>query len=424
MKWLIRLLQVVLVLLLILVGVGFLLPGSTEIEREVVIDTQQPLIFELVSDHQKIQQWSPWAKLDPKAEWVFAEQSSGVGASMSWTSEHPELGSGSATYVDYQAPSSVAMQLHMDGRGEGLTSFFLQPEGEAVKVVWRYEAVHDNLLARYLGLMLDNTLEQQFAQGLDDLKTLAESLPTIVTREISYEHNGVNLSGYFAYPAYPAQGEPVPGVVVVHEWWGHNDYARKRADMLAQLGYAAFALDMYGDNKLASHPKEAMAFMNEVVNTAGLAQERFNAGLTMLRGQSQVDGDKIAAIGYCFGGAVVLSAARSGADIDGVVSFHGGLSGLAPIAGTGVESQILVLNGEADPFVSEEHKTAFKAEMDAAGVDYSFVDYPGVQHSFTRPEATKVGEQYGLPLKYDAEADADSWRRMQDFFQAIFSESL
>ena len=419
MKWLIRLLQLVVVLLLLFVGVGFLLPGTTQVEREIVIDAGQPLLFALVSDHKKFQQWSPWAKLDPEAERVFAEQTSGIGASMSWNSHHMELGSGTATYVAYQPPSSVAMQLHMDGRGEGLASFTLQPEGEGVKVLWHYQTVHDNLVARYLGLILDNILGPQFTQGLNDLKRLAESLPTIETREISYEDNGVSLSGYFAYPAH---GEAVPGVVVVHEWWGHNDYARKRADMLAELGYAAFALDMYGDNKLASHPKEAMAFMSEVVNTAGLAQQRFNAGLQLLRSQQQVDGDKIAAIGYCFGGAVVLSAARSGADIAGVVSFHGGLSGLAPIAPRGADVRILVLNGEADPFVRDEHKAAFKQEMDAAAMRYRFVDYPGVQHSFTNPAATKVGEDFGLPLKYDAEADADSWQQMQDFFQNMFSE--
>ncbi|MCR6653777.1 MAG: dienelactone hydrolase family protein [Cellvibrionaceae bacterium] len=133
-----------------------------------------------------------------------------------------------------------------------------------------------------------------------------------------------------------------------------------------------------------------------------------------------MDPEKIAAIGYCFGGAVVLSMARSGVDLDGVVSFHGALEGLAPINQDGVKARFMVFNGAADPFVSEEAKQTFKTEMDGAGLTYEFIDYPGAMHTFTNPEADEKAATYGLPLKYDAAADQDSWQKTQEFFREIF----
>jgi dienelactone hydrolase len=193
-----------------------------------------------------------------------------------------------------------------------------------------------------------------------------------VKKEIEYPVNGVLLKGYLVYP----EGKKnLPGVLIVHEWWGHNAYARNRAEMLAQLGYAAFALDMYGDGKLATHPKQANEFMTQALNTQGAIQSRFSTALDILKNSPVTDDSKMAAMGYCFGGGVVLSMARSGVDLDGVISFHGSLQNLAPMA-PNVKAQFLVLNGAADPFVKPEHKQAFKNSMDQAKLSYQFIEYP------------------------------------------------
>ncbi len=207
--------------------------------------------------------------------------------------------------------------------------------------------------------------------------------------------------------------------MIVHEWWGHNAYARKRTDMLAELGYAAFALDMYGDGKLADHPKQANEFMTQAINSDGAIKKRFTAALKILKDSPITDDNKMAAIGYCFGGGVVLSMARAGMDLDGVVSFHGSLQNLAPIS-PNVTAKFLVLNGAADPFVTTEQKQTFKNSMDAAHLSYEFIEYPGALHAFTDSDATAKGEKFSLPLKYDAAADQASWDKMKVFLQTIF----
>ncbi|MEM8493635.1 MAG: dienelactone hydrolase family protein [Pseudomonadota bacterium] len=240
----------------------------------------------------------------------------------------------------------------------------------------------------------------------------------IKTQEVSYEADGVTLSGYVAWDD-AIEGKR-PGVLVVHEWWGHNDYAQRRARDLAELGYVGFALDMYGDGKLAEHPDDAGKFAQAVSSNFDGMKTRFEAAQQQLLGQEYVDGSRIAAIGYCFGGGVVLNMARAGAPLSGVVSFHGSL-GPIPGPAESVDVPMLVLNGAADPFVSAEVVTAFKEEMDAAGADYMFVNYPDVVHSFTNPGATEVGEKFGLPLVYNADADAQSWAAMQEFFERVFA---
>ncbi|MEM9379457.1 MAG: dienelactone hydrolase family protein [Planctomycetota bacterium] len=242
----------------------------------------------------------------------------------------------------------------------------------------------------------------------------------IQTEEITYESDGLSLTGYLALPE-GAEGA-VPAVVVVHEWWGHNDYVRGRAEQLAGLGYAAFALDMYGDGKLAKHPEDAQAFMQEAMSDADVTAARFEAALEVLVSRDGVDPERTAAIGYCMGGAVVLGMARRGADLDAVVSFHGSL-GTQEAAGEGaVTSRVLVCTGADDPFVPKEDVDAFRAEMDAAKASYEVVEYPGVVHAFTNPGATAKGESFGLPLKYDAKADADSWDRMRALFGEAFGD--
>lgn len=239
----------------------------------------------------------------------------------------------------------------------------------------------------------------------------------IAGQEVTYTANGTTLKGYIAHPA--AGGGKRPGVLVVHEWWGNNDYTRKRADMLAQLGYVAIAIDMYGDGKLADHPKDAGAFSGEVRKNMDVAEKRFRAAMSLLQSQPDVDRDRIAAIGYCFGGGIVLEMARRGVDLDGVVSFHGSLPTQTPAKAGGVKAKVLVLNGEADSFIKPEQIDAFKKEMAAAGVDYRFINYPGAVHAFTNPDATENGKKFNIPLAYDANADKQSWDEMQKFLTTV-----
>lgn len=240
----------------------------------------------------------------------------------------------------------------------------------------------------------------------------------IKTREIQYQVDGKSFTGYLAYDD-SIEGKR-PGILVVHEWWGHNDYVRKRAEMLAQLGYTAFALDMYGSGNLADHPKDAMKFMQAVVSDMDVAEQRFQAGLNLLRNQPQVDNKRIAAIGYCFGGSTALHMARQGADLDAVVSFHGALDTETPAQKGEVKARLLILTGAADPMIPAGEVDAFRAEMDAAGVDYSIHTYPEAKHAFTNPAADSFGKRFELPLAYDAKADADSWLKMRDFLAKVF----
>ncbi len=243
----------------------------------------------------------------------------------------------------------------------------------------------------------------------------------VVTKNITYKAGDTEMKGMLAFDNTTMAKRP--GVLVIHEWWGHNDYARKRAKMLAQLGYVALAVDMYGGGKTAAHPDDAGKFANAVGGNPELAKQRYDAALKTLKQQLNVDGDKIAAIGYCFGGGILLNMARMGTDINGVVSFHGSLATKNPAKKGDIVTRIRVFNGEADPFVKPEHIKAFEEEMKAAGADYKLVNYPGAKHSFTSKEATAKGKKFGLPLEYNALADKDSWLQTQAFFKEIFGET-
>jgi dienelactone hydrolase len=209
--------------------------------------------------------------------------------------------------------------------------------------------------------------------------------------------------------------------VVVHEWWGLNDYARRRARELAELGYAALAVDMYGDGKHTQHAHEAKAWMNDAVSNAAASMARAQAGLELLKSQAEVDPERVAAIGYCFGGKIVLDMARAGMDLDGVVSFHGVLAG-APAEKGKVKARVLVLNGAADTFISADDIAGFKKEMDNAGVNYRFVNYPKARHGFTSKDADRLAKENNLDLAYNAKADKASWKEMQQFFKTIFRQ--
>jgi len=237
--------------------------------------------------------------------------------------------------------------------------------------------------------------------------------------DVSYTVDGMTMKGYVVYDA-SVQG-PRPGVLVVHEWWGQNEYARHRADMLAELGYTALALDMYGEGRHAHHPDEAGKMSGEVFKNFETAKARFNAALDLLKKNPNVIPEKVAAVGYCFGGAIVLNMARQGIPLRGVVSFHGNYAAVKPAEKGTVTAKMLVLHGADDKFSSQQQIDDFKKEMADAGVDMRFISYPGAMHAFSNPEADKLGQEFHIPLAYNADADKKSWDEMKKFLTEIFA---
>jgi len=233
---------------------------------------------------------------------------------------------------------------------------------------------------------------------------------------VTYTEDGINFKGYVTYDAN--QQGIRPAVLVVHEWWGLNDYPRSRAKQLAQLGYIAMAVDMYGDGKTGENPQTAQALATPYYKDPTLAKTRLDAAINKLKTFPQTDTSRMTAIGYCYGGYIVLNAAKLGADLKGVVSFHGDLSGV-PVNKDLLKAKILVCHGEADQFVNPE-VAAFKKSMDSAGVDYTFRSYPNAVHAFTNPAATENGKKFKMPIAYNAAADAASWKDMKAFFAKIF----
>lgn len=234
-------------------------------------------------------------------------------------------------------------------------------------------------------------------------------------QEIEYQAGEVTCKGYVAYD--DAATTKRPGVLVVHEWWGHNQFTRDCARKLAQAGFVGFALDMYGNGKQAEDPQTASQLSGEIGKNPSLMRARFNAARTALGKQPQVDTSRIAAVGYCFGGMVVLQMARAGEDLRAVVSFHGILpTGQSTQPGT-IKAKALLLTGTDDPFVPKQQVEAFEKEMQAARADYRVVSYPGVKHAFTNPGATEKGKKFGLPLEYHAETDKKSWNEAVEFLK-------
>ncbi len=248
----------------------------------------------------------------------------------------------------------------------------------------------------------------------------SSALAKVTGREVEYRVGDTVLKGYLAENT-SFKGLR-PAVLVVHEWWGHNEYARKRARMLAEMGYVALAVDMYGDGKTAQHPDDAGKFAAEVMKNKAVGEARFNAALEFVKLQPSVDPSQIAAIGYCFGGGVVLHMARQGADLKGVVSFHGSLATDSPAQPGAVKAKVLVFSGDADKMIPPEQVAAFKDEMTKAGASYRFVGYPGVMHSFTNPDADKFAAKFKLPMAYNKKADLDSWAQTKKFFKEIFAK--
>lgn len=241
--------------------------------------------------------------------------------------------------------------------------------------------------------------------------------PAMAGEVVAYTHDGTTLEGYVATPK--AGEGPYPTVLVAHQWKGLGEYEKQRADMLADLGYVAFAVDVYGQGvrpetvELAA--KESTIYKDDPV----LARGRMNAALEYARSLPQVDKDKIAAMGYCFGGTMVLELARSGADIDGVVSFHGGLATKAAAGKGDIKSSVFVHHGAVDPYVKDDEVATFKEEMKTSNADWQFISYADAVHAFTEKAS---GDDASTGVAYNEKADKRSWAYTLEFFKELFGE--
>lgn len=247
-------------------------------------------------------------------------------------------------------------------------------------------------------------------------KKAETTTPVYKEDNVTYTGDSVTMNGYVVYDE--KKEGPRPAVLVVHEWWGLNDYSKRRAKELAELGYIAMAIDLFG-GKTADNPEAAGALVQPFYNDPQMTKQRFDAALAKLKTYSQVDTNKIAAIGYCFGGSVVLNMAKLGDNLKGVVSFHGGLQGVQPNKDL-IKADILVCHGASDPFVPQPQVDQFRRQMDSAGISYTFKPYAGATHAFTNPDATAIGEKFKIPIAYNAAADTASWKDMKAFFGKIF----
>jgi dienelactone hydrolase len=246
---------------------------------------------------------------------------------------------------------------------------------------------------------------------------------SVVTRDVEYEHNGVKLQGFLAYDDANVKGGKIPGVLVVHEWWGLNDYVRGRAVQLAKLGYVAFALDMYGKGVLATDPEKAGELAGQFKGKSLMA-ERAQAGLDQLLGTGLVDPSRVAAIGYCFGGSTVQALAYSGAPLAGIVSFHGGLIPATEEAVSKNKAKILICHGACDPSMKQEQIDAYLKSLNDGKIDYKFVVYAGALHAFTNPNSDTIASENPSMkgfVGYSPSADRRSWEDMRAFFGEIFS---
>jgi dienelactone hydrolase len=232
---------------------------------------------------------------------------------------------------------------------------------------------------------------------------------------VIYHDGGTALQGYLVYD--DAVSGPRPGVLVAHEWWGLNNYPKHRADMLAQLGYIALALDMYGNGYVAATQPDAQAKATGLYANPALMRSRARAGLEVLRRHPLCDTTRVAAIGYCFGGKVALELARDGAPLTGVVTFHGALKTANPDDAKNIKAKVLVCHGGDDPFVPAADVAAFEDEMRKGGVEWQVNVYGGAVHAFTNPAS---GNDPTKGVAYNAAADKRSWEAMKNFCAEIF----
>jgi dienelactone hydrolase len=250
--------------------------------------------------------------------------------------------------------------------------------------------------------------------------TAADStLTSTVLREqtLTVHVNGDTLICYVAYND-SIKGKR-PAILVIPEWWGLTEYPRKRARMLAQLGYVGMAVDMYGNGRVADSPSTAMVYSGPFYKDPQKGKLCIDSVIARLKTIDVVDPNQIGAIGYCFGGGMLLNTVRLGDDLKGVVSFHGSLLG-TPARKDLLRTKILVCHGNADQFVTAKDVAEFKKQMDSIGASYTFIGYDGATHAFTNPDATELGQKFKMPIAYNAKADTASWNAMKDFFATLF----
>jgi len=264
-----------------------------------------------------------------------------------------------------------------------------------------------------LGILLASGIHQPAGVTKPQTMESVRSTVSIKTETVSYPFNGQVSKGFIAYDE--TRKGKLPVVVIIPEWWGVGDYVKSRAVQLATLGYFAIDADLFGDGKTAANPQEAMAFTKPFYVDPQLARPAVEAALAKAATYPQADINRAAAIGYCFGGFIVLNAAKEGIPLKAVVSFHGGLGGIQPQKGN-IQADILVCQGGSDPFVPEAEQQAFKKSMDSVGARYTFISYPGAVHAFSNPNATALGEKFKIPIAYNAAADTASWKAMEKFF--------
>ncbi|MCT3698154.1 dienelactone hydrolase family protein [Elizabethkingia anophelis] len=272
------------------------------------------------------------------------------------------------------------------------------------------------ILSASLLLLLSGAIACKKAPENTDAKYTQHLQKEIITEDLSYSGNGKTFKSFLAFDK--SKTGKLPVVFIIPEWWGMNDYVKNRAKQLADSGYMAVAVDMYGEGKMVDNPDDAGKLAKPFYGNADLAKQSFELALKQIEKNEKADITKMAAIGYCFGGAMALNMARINEPLKGVISFHGNLmTGVKP---TTNKIPVLVLNGEDDTFVSKDEIASFKKQMDSAGVQYQLINYPGAIHSFTNPDATVVGKKYNLKVAYNEAADKASWEEMITFFNKIF----
>jgi dienelactone hydrolase len=250
----------------------------------------------------------------------------------------------------------------------------------------------------------------------------ADVYAKVVTQSVPYEHQGVKLEGILAYDDSKGAAQKSPGVLVLPEWWGVNEYVKGRATKLAELGYVAFVVDMYGAGVVTTDPKKAGELASPFYGKPIMA-ERAQAGLDQLLKSNRVDSTRVAAIGYCFGGTTAQVLAYSGASLLGIVSFHGNLAPASTEAASHNKAKFLICHGAVDPFVTKDSINAFIESMESGKFDYQFVSYAHAVHSFTNPDADKFAASGLQGVGYNAEADRRSWSHMKVFFGELFPAS-
>ncbi len=398
--------------------VGEFLPESTHIERRIDIAASQGAVFYLVSQHQQFQRWSPWFKLDPNMTVQYSGPAVGIGSKMSWFGNE-SVGRGTSLYSEYQTNQRVVTQLDFGNMGGGSASYDIEAlESGGSRIIWGFDSNNRNVMEKYFGLFMDSILGPIYEEGLLSLKELSENLEPVVTENIRYVVNEKEFLGYLAYPINSL--DPVPGVVIVHGIWGQTEHERKRARMLAELGYAAFALDLYGGGVSSDDMEEAISLMEEVGENTLLTVELFDAAVEQLQNHRAVEASKIAAVGFSVGGPIVMNMARRGKNLIGVASFYGGFGDLALIDNTSF-SPTIVFNGVRDPFSVIEQRDIFEREMSIADVPYEIVDYPEAMHGFSDLNSDQIGVKAELDfIRYDQTADEDSWGRFAGFLNKVF----